>query len=546
MGQAAWLWLNKGMSQDARVDEENAVSRRAQILNFQYLDTSQLLNKQLYPQFLTNAEMYSMRLIPLMADQSHITFGITNMTSQQTMQSLEQRFADYRIAFVLISDTGFKDYMKMYDPPKQIKYDNIEIKPHETESLQEHSISDTLNQVSANDMLAYLVKQAYRLNGSDIHIEAGKDSVRIRFRVDGVLHNIATLNHEKYRMLMSALASSANISTGAPDAQTGHINKDMVMADKTTVTVNVRVETVPTTYGHDAVLRLFTFRAKMLNLDLLGLSPYERQIVDDIITHPSGMVLFVGPTGSGKTTTLYSIVNQLNNPERKIITLEDPVEYNIEGITQVPVNSRQDEGGFASKLRAVLRLDPDVIMIGEIRDNDTAKTALQAALTGHLVLSTYHASSAAAAISRMIDAIGENPLFAASIRLITAQRLIRRLDDSTKQPYQADAQTAAYITRILSTLPSRIQKPDLTAITLYQPGKSVENPFGFKGQLAVRELLQMTPPIKEVLSRPAREVTTELIEQTATAGGMVTMMQDGILKALQGLTTLEEVYRAVG
>jgi type IV pilus assembly protein PilB len=310
--------------------------------------------------------------------------------------------------------------------------------------------------------------------------------------------------------------------------------------------VNVRVETVPTTYGHDAVLRLFTFKEQMLNLDMLGLSPFERRIVDDIISHPSGMVLFVGPTGSGKTTTLYSIVNQLNNPERKIITLEDPVEYNIEGITQVPVDSAENRQGFADKLRAVLRLDPDVIMVGEIRDIDTAKTALQAALTGHLVLSTYHASSASAAISRMIDAIGENPLFAASIRLITAQRLIRRLDDSTKQPYQPDAQTIEYIRKVLMTLPPRVQKPDLSAITLYKPGASAENPFGFKGQLAVRELLQMTPPVRELLSRPSREITTELIEQTAVRGGMITMMQDGILKALQGLTTIEEVFRAVG
>lgn len=210
------------------------------------------------------------------------------------------------------------------------------------------------------------------------------------------------------------------------------------MATGETVTVNLRVETVPTAYGQDVVMRLFTMRMELLDLNNLSLSDRERRVVDDIIRHPTGMVLIVGPTGSGKTTTLYSLINTLNSDERKIITLEDPVEYFMPGVVQIPVRGDVDATGFAEKLRAVLRLDPDIVMVGEIRDKDTAKTALQAALTGHLVLSTFHASSAAAALTRMIDFIGMNPLFASAMHLIMAQRLVRRLDPKTRQAYRPD------------------------------------------------------------------------------------------------------------
>src|SRR5690606_20508747 len=216
--------------------------------------------------------------------------------------------------------------------------------------------------------------------------------------------------------------------------------------------------------GMDVVARLFNMNQEMYNLDRLGLDQMQREVVDNIISKPSGLVMVVGPTGSGKTTTLYSMLNSLNSIERKIITIEDPVEYQFEGITQIPVdnNINADQGGFANKLRAVLRLDPDIVMVGEIRDMDTAKTALQASLTGHLVLSTFHASSAAAAISRLMDTIGQNPLFVSAIRLIMAQRLVRRLDDSTKQPYTPDERTVENIKHVLESLPPDIEKPDLS------------------------------------------------------------------------------------
>lgn len=533
------------MSQDARRDEEVATQRRAQILGLNYHDTT-AGNKTLYKGLMPIADLYSQRIIPIQADDHNITFGVTNTTSQQTMSALKQRFLDQRIGFVLISDTGYREYMKLYDPPKQVVYQDISLKDAGSEQL-ERSVSATLEQVRADDMLAYLVQQAHNLSSSDIHVETQREHVRIRFRIDGVLHTIAKLSVAKYRILLSAVASAGNISTSSQDAQQGHISQHLRMQDGKEVDVNVRLEAIPTINGMDMVMRLFNMEQEMYQLDRLGLSPEERKVVDGIIAKPSGLVLAVGPTGSGKTTTLYSMLNSLNNDERKIITIEDPVEYQFAGITQISVSTKSaTETSFAEKLRAVLRLDPDVVMVGEVRDPDTAKTALQAALTGHLVLSTFHASSAAAALTRMTDIIGQNPLFVSAIRLVMAQRLVRRLDDAIKQPYSPDEPTLKKLQDVLDTLPKEIPRPDLNNLQLYKPGSSAENPYGYKGQVALREQFQMAGEIRDLLEHDATGLSAQQIEEAAVKSGMKTMLHDGILKVIAGETTLEEVYRVIG
>ncbi len=533
------------MTQDARRDEELATQRRAGLLGLSYTDTSGPGEKTLFKDVLTVPELYQLRVIPLARDKGTLIFGITTTTSQQAIKGLQQRFSDVRTTFTLISDAGYREYLRLYDPPKQVVYQDISFSKEASSDLLAQ-VSNTLAQVRSDDVLAYLVKQAYQLKASDIHLENQRENVRIRFRVDGVLHPIAFMQRDKYHQLMSSIAVAANVSTDVPEAQTGHINRTFRLATGEEVTVNLRVETIPTAYGQDVVMRLFTLQLELLNLDKLGLNSREREVVNDIIQHPTGMVLVVGPTGSGKTTTMYSLINTLNSPERKIITLEDPVEYFMEGIVQVPVAGDKSQTSFADKLRALLRLDPDVVMIGEIRDQDTARTALQAALTGHLVLSTFHAGSAAAALTRMLDFIGINPLFASAIHLIMAQRLVRRLDDASKQPYQPDDALKAQLASVIDTLPSGIDRPDVNNITLYKPGSSPAAPFGYNGQLPIREQLLMTPGIQQLLRLPPNQVTTEMLQQKAQEDGMVTMLQDGILKACQGITTIEEVYRVVG
>lgn len=534
------------MTQDVRVTDEQNTARRANLLGLSYTDTSAPGPKPLFKELLPVADLYAMRVIPLSVEKGAIKFGITTTTSQQTMTNLTNQFLDSRITYSLISDAGFREYMKLYDPPKQVVYQDITITSGSQDALIAN-VSATLDQVRADDMLAYITSQAHKLQASDIHVENQRENVRIRFRIDGVLHPIAKISMERSRMLTSAVASAANVSTSSNEPQQGHITQKVTMADGSLVDVNLRVETIPAINGMDIVMRLFNMDASMYSLDRLGLNDTERKVVDEIIRKPSGLVLAVGPTGSGKTTTLYSMLNTLNNDTRKIITIEDPVEYQFGGITQVSVTSQSnEESHFANTLRAVLRLDPDVVMVGEIRDNDTAKTALQASLTGHLVLSTFHASSAAAALTRMVDIIGQNPLFTSAIRLIMAQRLVRRLDDSSKVAYQPDDTTKKRLQAIIDTFPPNAQKPDITTITLYKAGSSSENPFGFKGQIALREQMLISNPLRELLNQPSAQVTTQALEAAAVQGGMLTMLHNAVLQLVSGNTTIEEVFRVLG
>lgn len=533
------------MNNNARKEEELATQRRAGILQLKYIDTS-AGEKTLYPQLLSKETLYQYKIIPIYADENAIQFGVTNTTSKSTMERLAHHFQDQRITFGLISDTGFREYMKLYDPPKKIEYETITLEKAGRDDLIK-SVSATLEQVRADDVLGYLVQQAHLINASDIHLENAQNDVGIRFRIDGVLQPIARLTKDKYRPLLSTIASAGNISTASETAQQGHIAQTVRLADSSEVRVNVRLESVQTIHGMDVVLRLFNMSPEMYQLDKLQLSEQERKVVDQIITKPSGLVLIVGPTGSGKTTTLYSMITALNAKHRKIITIEDPVEYQLDNVTQIPLNTRSSKDvDFAESLRGVLRLDPDVVMIGEIRDLDTARTAFQAALTGHLVLATFHAATAAAALTRMAEVIGNNPLFVSSIRLVMAQRLVRRLDDDSKIPYQPDEATLSFINTILQSLPQTFQRPTLDNLTLYKPGSSEQNPYGYRGQIPLREQFTMQGPLKEYVQLHATNAHTDQLEKAAVSSGMKTMLHDGILKVLAGETTMEELYRVIG
>ena len=381
------------------------------------------------------------------------------------------------------------------------------------------------------------------MGASDIHIENMRDEIRIRMRVDGLLHPVANIDRDRYRIFMGELSSRSNISTAANKPQSGHMQKE-IHRDGATHLLNIRVETIPTMYGQDAVLRLFNFDESLLNLDLLGLSREERAEIDEVISHPRGLVLMVGPTGSGKSTTLYSMLNALNTSDKKIITLEDPIEYGITGISQIPINTNAG-GSFAEGLRSVLRLDPDVVMVGEIRDADTAKTAIQASITGHLVLSSFHANSTSAAFSRMIDLIGVNPIFASSIRLIVAQRLVRKLSGAKKARPATEAERD-YIREVMKGVSADILSDfDMENPLLYDPVTTEEDPFGYKGRTVIMEQLVVNDDIQAFIRGDVADINTKAIEETARRNGMLTLEQKGVLAVLRGETTLEEVSRVI-
>jgi type II secretory ATPase GspE/PulE/Tfp pilus assembly ATPase PilB-like protein len=528
-----------------RQQDEQNTQQRATMLGLQYTDSRKLANSPLLPGIIEVPEMYKEKLVPLRDDGSNgnLVFAITINTPQQTLRQLRARFPDRNVQFIMISNIGFKEFMQRYDPPKKVHYDDVKIGTvGDSDTLVE--VSKTLESVRGDDILNYLIVQADRLRASDIHFENGREYVRMRFRVDGALHEVAELSHQKYYILQSSIATRANISTQSNDAQTGHILQDLIQPDGSARQLNMRIETVPTIYGQDAVIRLFNVDESMLHLDQIGLDERERAAIDEVIAHPHGMVLVVGPTGSGKSTTLYSIINALNDPQRKILTLEDPVEFAIKGVSQIPVMTRHGDS-FAEKLRAVLRLDPDVIMVGEIRDVDTARTAIQASVTGHLVLSTFHAGDAATALTRMTDMIGQNPIFTSAIKMIIGQRLVRKLDDESKTEYEPDEKTKQHIREVLKELPSSVKPPDLENIKLYKPNKSPTNPFGFSGRIVVMEQMICDESIQDLLRGDPNTLNPELLEKTAIKNGMLTMEQDGVLKALAGHTTLEELYRVL-
>lgn len=536
------------IQQQRRDHEERSTRERAAIIGLQYLDAREVEESLPLVEGVMNVkEMYKGRLVPLVAGDKDSTaqFAATAQTPNSLIRTMTKQHADEAraIRFYLISESGFRAFMRRYDPPREVKYDDIEI-AREGDSATIDRVSQTLETVGTEAVFDFLISQADRLGASDIHIENSRDSIRIRMRVDGALHAVAELSRDRYRIIMGELGRRANISIAADEPQSGHMQED-IESGGSMHTLNLRVETVPTMFGQDAVLRLFNFDESLLQLDLLGIPERQRDEIDKIVSHPRGLVLMVGPTGSGKSTTLYSMLNALNTPDKKIITLEDPIEYGLTGITQIPVNTT---GGktFGDNLRSVLRLDPDVVMVGEIRDQDTARTAIQASITGHLVLSSFHANSTSAAFSRMIDMIGVNPIFSSAIRLIIAQRLVRRLHDSSKQEYEPDEATKRYVRQVLADLPDTYEdKPDLDTFKLWRPVSTEEVPFGYKGRIVIMEQMVIDEEIQKFIRGDVADIHTEVIEHTAKSRGMLTLEQVGVLAALRGETTLEEVNRVI-
>lgn len=530
-----------------REQDEKATRQRATILGLPYVDMRNLEDTlPLVPGMIPIEKMHQYRIVPLAKGGNEVMYqiGVTSQTPQSILQKIKREYQDRgdKLQFLLISASGYRAMMLRYDPPQRTAYDDIEI-AKEGDSNTIAQVSQTLNLVSSEELFDFLIKQADKLGASDIHIENERDSIRVRMRVDGALHPVAQLERSRYRIIMGELASRAGVSSAAMESQSGHMQME-ITTDQGTHLLNLRVETVPTLYGQDAVLRLFNFDESLLNLDLLGIPPRQRKEIDEVVSHPRGLVLMVGPTGSGKSTTLYSMLNALNTTDRKLITLEDPIEYGLSGMSQIPIDTTHGQS-FADGLRSVLRLDPDVVMVGEIRDVDTARTAIQASITGHLVLSSFHANTTSTAFSRMIDMIGVNPIFSSAIRLLIAQRLVRRLVDHTKEAYEPDEATRKYVQRVLEKLPPDVERSDLDNFKLWRPVPSEDAPFGYKGRVVIMEQLVVTDEIQKFIRGDVQDVHPETIEETARNEGMLTLEQVGVLAALRGETTLEEIARVI-
>ncbi len=372
-----------------------------------------------------------------------------------------------------------------------------------------------------------IIAQAVQGGASDIHIEPEENGARVRLRTDGVLYEAAELT----RPLMQAVVSRIKVLAGMDIAEKRLPQDGSIKLELDGRSIDLRISTLPTILGEKAVVRILDRERFKLNLEELDFSPENLALYRRLYTYGSGIVLLTGPTGSGKTTTLYATLAELNNNERNIVTVEDPVEYRLAGINQVAVNEKAGLT-FANGLRSILRQDPDIMMIGEIRDLDTAATAIHAALTGHLVFSTLHTNNAAGAVVRLIDMGIEPFLVASALRGVVAQRLVRRICPHCKTAYTAASEERAFV------------NADLQAgLTLYKgTGCDKCRGTGYLGRMAVQEVLPVVPELKSYILKETQE---QALFNEAEKSGAVSMREDGIKKVLQGHTTVAELLRAV-
>lgn len=388
-------------------------------------------------------------------------------------------------------------------------------------------------QVSIVDMVNHLLEHAYDMHVSDIHVDPLQNEVRVRMRIDGVLQTAFTLPKEVHAEVISRIKVIAGLRIDEHNAaQDGRFR---VMLDNNAI--DIRVSIAPTYHGENVVLRLLTDRSEDFTLDKLGFAPADQEKIRDAIYKTSGMVLATGPTGSGKTTTLYALLKELNTEEVSIVTIEDPIEYAVEGIRQIQVNV-QTELTFAKGLRSILRQDPNIVMVGEIRDTDTADIAVNAALTGHLLFSTLHTNDAATTLPRLFDMGVEPYLVASTVNVAIGQRLVRKICDSCRVQHNITYAEAASLAGVLP------EGTDVHEGMEVQRGNGCAecSGRGYRGRVSVNEVLVMNNEIREAILRKA---SAREIKEIAIRNGMTTMIQDGFEKVRAGITSIEEVLRVV-
>ena len=452
---------------------------------------------------------------------------------------------DLTTELYFVSENSFRHALELYaNLPKISKIvKGVEIKEedflkYETRIKTFRDLNQVIQRANITDLITLVIAAAVKSRSSDIHIEAEEMDIKIRFRIDGILIDVATLSKKSWPQIISRIKLLSSLKINIIDKPQDGRFTIYLTNDK----IDVRVSCLPTAFGESVVMRLLRSSQAGLAFEDLGLrnSAYEK--LKREVERPNGMILTTGPTGSGKTTTLYAIINKLNQPETKIITLENPIEYRLKGVNQSQIDEARGYT-YAKGLKALLRQDPDVLMVGEIRDLETAEIAIQAALTGHLVISTLHTNDAAGAIPRLL-AIGVKPyLLAPAINAVIGQRLVRRICLKCKEEKKYPPEIVERVKKYLNELPkSEQEKVDFDNFKFYF-GKGCDDcqGLGYKGRIGIYEIFLMSPEIEKlILTGQASEYQ---MRDLAKAQGMVTMVQDGLLKAIDGITTIDEVFR---
>jgi len=449
-----------------------------------------------------------------------------------------------------ISEADLEKVLKKYrtfrgEVKKALKELDSELKSDEIAYSKKENIEDAVSRIVAEapitKIVSVMLKHAVEGKASDIHIEATEKEVKVRFRVDGILYTSLILPKEIQSSIVSRIKILSNLKideTRIP--QDGRFHTTIAG-----IKIDFRVSTLPTASGEKVVLRVLDPGIGLKTFSDLGLQGYNLKILEEAIKKPFGMILITGPTGSGKTTTLYSILNKLNQESVNIISLEDPVEYYIDGINQSQIRPEINYS-FASGLRHILRQDPDVVMVGEIRDEETAGLAIHASLTGHILLSTLHTNDAIGVIPRLLDLGINSFLLPSSLNLSIAQRLVRRLCDKCKEEIEAPPEISDIIEKEIEKM-SPERKKDFIWKKPFKIYKSKGCSFcgnkGVKGRIAIYEMLITTPQLEKIIT--GKEMNDINLKEESQRQGMITMKQDGISKVLQGFVSFEEIIRVI-
>lgn len=531
--------LEKVVSNIKRAKEEELTQKKAKDLQLEYRNLAGFQPDPTVVGIIPKKLAESAKIFAFDKKGTKVMLAITNPSSKPTLNALKklESMKTHKFIPIIVSGSSIKYLLSVYETfaPASYKQPEIsislstqkelEIKVRSLKEFQQH-----LTKTPISSLLNVIFAGATGIDASDIHIEPANTNIKLRYRLDGVLQEVAVVPTQSLEPIISRIKLLSGLKLNIKkNTQDGRFS---ITVGKTKY--DIRVSILPTQYGESVVMRLLPQTGKFISLEKLGLDTSSQKLIDEAIKQPNGLILNTGPTGSGKTTTLYSILNTINTPSKKIITVEDPIEYRFKGITQTQVNP---EAGydFPNALRSIVRQDPDIILIGEIRDNETANIAIDASLTGHLVLSTLHTNDAAGAIPRLVDLGAKPELFADALQIVIAQRLIRTVCPKCSKKYKP---TSIEIQKIKKILPdARIPA------TLVQSGKcNTCNNTGFKNRVGIFEVLKVTPEIKELIinKQPTNAIIKKAIEQ-----GMVTMAKNGITKVLAGETTLHELFRII-
>ena len=476
-----------------------------------------------------------------------VKLAVLNPEDQETIRVIEElKSKNYKITIYVVTEEsllwalGYYRFVQTRLEKISNFIDVSQTKLVEFSNLNQELLNYSSEEVTA--LVSLILKSALNIDASDIHLEPQEDTALIRFRVDGVLYEVAEIEKKKYQTVLFRLKLLSGLKLNIINTSQ---NGRFTIQDKRNNNINlfdVRASSLPGPKGEFLVFRLLNPKRTAFGMIDLGIKEKQLKIINDVISSPNGMILLTGPTGSGKTTTLYALLKTKVSPGIKIITIEDPIEYRLPGISQTQVSK---DYNFENGLKSILRQDPDVIMIGEMRDKKTVKTALQASLTGHLVFSTLHANEAASTINRLVELEAERSLLPGALRVVIAQRLVRRLCPNCKEKYEPTEEVKEKIMEAFSILSpkSGVKIPKDISFLYRAKGCEMCHWLGYVGQIGLFETLSITPKISKEIIRGNGE---DEIRKTAIDEGMVPLFHDGLLKTIEGITSLEEIFRVAG